>query len=159
MLADWKMESQWHHIANMFRIIVARSVRLRFFIPRMGYDQRVIVRFLCKERVSPEDIHVCLEAQLGGAVHSDRSIGRWCQYVRQGRQDLRDEVWSGRPLINFFDSRILALLDEQPLHSAYSIAEALGSSHSTILSHLRESLGMKTFHLHWIPRELTTSLP
>jgi DNA-binding transcriptional ArsR family regulator len=54
-------------------------------------------------------------------------------------------VQSGRPPINFFDIRILALLEEQPLHSAYSVAEALGVSHSTLLSHLRESLGMKIF--------------
>jgi biotin operon repressor len=40
---------------------------------------------------------------------------------------------------------ILALLDEQPFHSAHSIAEGLGVSHSTILSHLLESLGMEFF--------------
>jgi DNA-binding transcriptional ArsR family regulator len=39
----------------------------------------------------------------------------------------------------------MVLLDEQPLHAAYSIAEALGVSHSTIRSHLRESFGMKFF--------------
>jgi hypothetical protein len=38
------------------------------------------------------------------------------------------------------------------------IAQALDVSDSTILSLLRESLGMKNFHLRWIPHELTTSL-
>jgi hypothetical protein len=37
------------------------------------------------------------------------------------------------------------LLDEQPFHSAYSIAEALADSNSTILSHLREALPPKIF--------------
>jgi hypothetical protein len=50
------------------------------------------------------------------------------------------------------------LLDEQPFHSAYSIAEAPGVSQSTVLSHLRESLGLKILQLYWIPHELTTSL-
>jgi hypothetical protein len=50
------------------------------------------------------------------------------------------------------------LLDERPFHSTYSIAEALGASLLTILSHLRESLGLKIFHLRWIPHELTTNL-
>jgi hypothetical protein len=63
-----------------------------------------------------------------------------------------------RPPIDFLDIQILVLLDGQPFHSAYSIAEALGVSHSTILGHLWESLGMKTFHLSWIPHELTISL-
>jgi predicted HTH transcriptional regulator len=67
-------------------------------------------------------------------------------------------VQSGRPRIDFLDIRILALLDEQPYHSAYLIAEALGVSHLTILSHLRESPDTKVFHLRWIPHDLTTSL-
>jgi hypothetical protein len=47
--------------------------------------------------------------------------------------------------LTFLDIRILALLDEQLFHSAYSIAEALGTSNSTILSDLRESLDMTFF--------------
>jgi DNA-binding Lrp family transcriptional regulator len=58
---------------------------------------------------------------------------------------MHDDVRSRRPPIDFLDIRILALLDEQPFHSVYSIAEALGASHSTILSHLRESHDVKIF--------------
>jgi DNA-binding transcriptional ArsR family regulator len=67
-------------------------------------------------------------------------------------------VRSGRPPIDFLDIRILALLDEWPFHSVYSIAETLGVSHPTIMSHLRESLRMNNFHFRWIPHNLTTSL-
>jgi hypothetical protein len=111
----------------------------------MEYDQRATIRFLCKERVSPEDIHAHLEAQFGDDTDSEQSIQRWCQYVRQGREDLHEEVQSGRPPIDFLDIRILALLDEQPFQSAYSIAETLDVSYSTILNRLRESLGMEKF--------------
>jgi DNA-binding Lrp family transcriptional regulator len=52
-------------------------------------------------------------------------------------------VRSGRPPNDLLDIRILALLAKRPSHSGYSIAEALGISKSTILSYLRESLGMK----------------
>jgi hypothetical protein len=51
---------------------------------------------------------------------------------------LHDEVPSGRPSIDFLDIRILTLLNEQPFHSVYEIAEVLCVSDSTILSHLRE---------------------
>jgi DNA-binding transcriptional ArsR family regulator len=71
---------------------------------------------------------------------------------------LHDEARSGRPPIDFLHIRILALLDEQSFHSAYSIAQALTISHSIILNHLRELFGMKNFHLRWIPHELTTRL-
>jgi hypothetical protein len=83
----------------------------------MEYDQMVIIRFLCKGRVSPQDVHARLEAQFGYATYSEWSVGRWCQYVRQGREDLHAEVQSGGPPIDFLDIRILALLallDEQP---------------------------------------------
>jgi DNA-binding transcriptional ArsR family regulator len=60
--------------------------------------------------------------------------------------------------MNFLDVRILALLKEQRFHSVYSIVEALGVSHLTILKHLRESAGMKNFHLRWVSHELTASL-
>jgi hypothetical protein len=52
----------------------------------------VMVWFLCKEGISPEDIHAYLEAQFGDAIYSERSPWQWPQYVRQGREDLRDEV-------------------------------------------------------------------
>jgi hypothetical protein len=60
-------------------------------------------------------------------------------------------VRSRRPRIDFLDIPILSFLDKQPFHSAYSIAEALNVSHSIIFCHLQESLGMKNFHLRWIP--------
>jgi hypothetical protein len=114
----------------------------------MEPDQRIIIRSLCKEHFSPEDIHAHLEAQFGDATSSGRSVQWWCQYVRRGREDLHDKVRPGRPPIEFLDIGILALLEEQPFHSAYLIAKALSVSHSTILSYLLERLGMKNSHLH-----------
>jgi hypothetical protein len=42
----------------------------------MESGQRVIIRFLCKERVSSEDIHEDLEAQFGDATYNERSVWR-----------------------------------------------------------------------------------
>jgi hypothetical protein len=68
---------------------------------------------------------------------------------------LDDEPRSVRPPIDFFDIQILSSLEKQPFHSAYSLAEILDVSHTTILNHLGDSLGMKLFHLRWIPNQLT----
>jgi hypothetical protein len=124
----------------------------------MECDQRVIIRFLSKKRVSPEDIHARLEAHFGDATYSERSVRRSSQYVQQGREDWHDKVRSGRSQIDFFDIRILALLDEQPFHSPYSIAEALSVAYSTIMSHLQKLRDIQNFHFRWIPHELTTNL-
>jgi hypothetical protein len=71
---------------------------------------------------------------------------------------LGDEPRSGRPPTDFLDIRILACLEKQPFRSACSIAEILNVSHTTILIHLHNALGMKLFHLTWIPHQLTEQL-
>jgi hypothetical protein len=70
----------------------------------MEHNQRIIIRFLCKERVSPEDIHARLETQFGDVPCSDQSVWRWGHYVRQRREDLDDAVQSGKPPIDFLDT-------------------------------------------------------
>jgi hypothetical protein len=64
----------------------------------------------------------------------------------------------GRPALDFVDLKIIAILDRELFHSAYSLAEAIGVSHSTIFRHLQDSLDMKNFHLRWIPHLLTEDL-
>jgi DNA-binding transcriptional ArsR family regulator len=71
---------------------------------------------------------------------------------------LDDEPRSGRPPIDFLDIQILSSLEKHPFHSAYSLAEIVDVSHTTILNHLRDSFGMKLFHSHWIPNQLTEQL-
>jgi hypothetical protein len=41
----------------------------------MESDQRVIMRFLCKERISRENIHAGLKIQFEDASSSERSVG------------------------------------------------------------------------------------
>jgi hypothetical protein len=65
-----------HHysVSNTYRKVGSVAV----FIHRMEYDQKVIIRFLYKKRVSPEDTHARPEAQFGDAPYSERSVRRWC---------------------------------------------------------------------------------
>jgi hypothetical protein len=49
-------------------------------------------------------------------------------------------------------------LEKEPFSSAYSLAEALDVSPVTVLSRLHNSLGMKIFHLRWVPHQLTDVL-
>jgi hypothetical protein len=63
----------------------------------------VIIRFLFKEGVDANDIHTRLLAQFGDEFYSLRSVRRWRQYVRQGRELMRDEPRSGQPPVDFLD--------------------------------------------------------
>jgi hypothetical protein len=113
----------------------------------MELEQRMTIRFLDREHTEPRNIHVRLSGQFGDAAYSLRSVQPWRQYIRQGRALPDDEPRPGRPPIDFLDIQIRSSLEKQPFHSAYSLAEILDISHTTILNHLRESPGMKLFHL------------
>jgi hypothetical protein len=78
--------------------------------------------------------------------------------MRQGRELLDDEPRSGRSPIDFLGIQIRSSFEKQPLHSAYFLVEILDGSRTTILNHLRDLLGMKSFHLRCIPHQLTGQL-
>jgi hypothetical protein len=71
---------------------------------------------------------------------------------------MHDEIRSGRSLLNNLDSKIMAILDKLLFESSHSIAERFTVVQSTVLQHLHESLGCKSFHLLWVPHPLTDDL-
>jgi hypothetical protein len=99
----------------------------------MDFEQRVIIRFLSKEDVDATDIRTKLLAQFGDEAYSLRSVQRWCQDVRQGRELIQDEPGSGRPPVGFLEIEILSNLEKCPFHSAYSLADILKVSRAAIL--------------------------
>jgi hypothetical protein len=123
------------------------SCTFRIPPPHMDFAQRVIIRFLFKKGVKTNQIHMRLLAQSGDESYSLRTVRRWCQYVRRGRELIHDGFRSGRPPVGFLDIQILSNLEKYPFHSAYSLAEILQVSHATILKHLHEAFSMKHFHL------------
>jgi hypothetical protein len=109
---------------------------------RMKYEQRVIIPFLLQEDANADDIHKRLQAQFTNDTHSIRSVRHscQCQFIRQGREDLHDNPRSGRPPIDFTDTKILSALEREPFHSAHSLTEVMGVSYSTVIRHLWDSL-------------------
>jgi hypothetical protein len=82
----------------------------------------------------------------------------WIAEVRFGRQDLHDEIRTGKSPLDDLDAKILAILNKFPFEWTRSIAERLCVSHATVLKHLYVSIGFKSFHLHWVPHLLTDDL-
>jgi hypothetical protein len=50
------------------------------------------------------------------------------------------------------------MLDKSPFESARSIAETVRVAHSTVLLHLHDAIGFRSFHLHWVSYLLTHDL-
>jgi hypothetical protein len=75
-----------------------------------------------------------------------------------GRQNLHDDSRSGRPPIDHLDAKSTVCLEREQFSSADSLAETLDVSPATVLSRLRNLLGMKIFHLGRVPDQLIDNL-
>jgi hypothetical protein len=87
-----------------------------------------------------------------------RTLRYWCQLFTLGRNDLHDKDRPGRPRIDHVDAEILAYLQKESFSSTHSLAPALNLSQSMVLDRLHNSIGMKNWHVCWIPHELTDDL-
>jgi hypothetical protein len=122
------------------------------------YDQRVIIRFLSNEGISAHEITTRLQPQFGEHSSKLRTVQFWVGEVRFARQDLHDEIRNGRPPLDDIDAKILAILNKSPFESMHSISERLGVTPVTVLNHLHLSIGLKSFHLRWVPHLLAEDL-
>jgi hypothetical protein len=93
-----------------------------------------------------------LQAQFGEYAYKLRTVQFWLTEVRIGRQDVHDELRTGRSLCDGLNAKILAILNKYLFESALSIAETLPVGYSTVLLHLHDSLGFRSFHLYWMPQ-------
>lgn len=124
----------------------------------MKDHQRIIIKFLHNEQVDSNEIYTRLQAQFGEDTYSLRSVQRWIQYFRLGRQKIDDEIREGRPPIDHVDANILEELSKNPFHSVRSLCEAINCSSTTIFRHLHDSLQMKFLHFKLVPYHLSQSL-
>jgi hypothetical protein len=114
----------------------------------MEYDQRMIIKILLNEGADTRDITDRLQAQFGEYAYKLRTIQFWITEVGLGRQDLHNEIGTGRLPLDDLDAKILVILDKSPFESARSIVETPCVAHSIVLLHLRDSIGFRSFHLH-----------
>jgi hypothetical protein len=73
---------------------------------RMEYDQRVIIRFLWNDGVDAHEIIHRRQAQFAEHTCQIRTVQFWITEIRIGRQDLHDEIRTGRPPLDCLDIKM-----------------------------------------------------
>jgi hypothetical protein len=124
----------------------------------MDHDQRVIIKFLWNDGAGASQIVARLQKQFVEHAYQLCAVKFWITEIWRDPRDLHDEIRSVRSPLDDLDGKILAILDKSPFESAHSIAKRLLVARSTVLQHLHESLGFRSFHLHWVPHILTDNL-
>jgi hypothetical protein len=120
----------------------------------------MIIKFLLNEKANDHDISDRMQAQFGEHAYAFAMVRFWITEVQLDCQDLHDEIRTRRLPLDDLDAKILAILDKSPFEfkSAHSIAETLCITYSTVLLQLYDSIGFRSFHLHWVPHLLMHEL-
>ena len=119
---------------------------------------RAVIRYLYLKGKTGKEIHGELADIYGSSAPSSTQVKFWVGEFKRGRTSLEDEARSGRPLdatdeemckkvrdLVYFDRRI----------QVEEIAQALGSSHGSVLTILHDRLGMRKLTARLVPKSLS----
>jgi transposase len=106
----------------IFQVWTLKSVNDPF---GMEFDQTMIIKFLWNDGADTRKIVARLQTQFTDHFYHLRTVRFWIAEIRRGRQDLHDEIRSGRPPLDDLDSKIVAILEKLPFESSHSMSERL----------------------------------
>ena len=120
----------------------------------MSLGQRFVIKYLLRKEAKPKDIIAELEKVYGVGAYTSASVYFWIKVIKLGRGYLHTIPSPGKIWEEQIDDLILRELNFDLLITARMISRKTYYAHSTILSHLYDSLHMKNIHLRWIPHQL-----
>ena len=108
--------------------------------------------------IAPMTIHEKLATALGPDAPAYRTVARWAERFREGREDVNDDLRSGRPLseLTYENIEVVRQVITNDPHSTYDdiIAETF-LSHSTIERIIHDHLKLRKVTSRWVPHQLT----
>jgi transposase len=118
-------------------------------------EQRAVIRFLTLKGLKSRDIHASLMSVSGGDELAITTVKKWNKRFREGRTDLFDDPRVGRPLTHDLAEAIRSVLTDRPFTSCKVLCRHFRIGKATCLRILHDALGLKKFHLRWVPHSLT----
>ena len=124
----------------------------------VSIEQRIIIKFLTRERVKPSEIFQRLTAQFGDQTLSRTRVFAWHKEFQEGRERVENEEHDRRPRSSITDENIQAvrdILEDDRRVTVSEIAEQVGVSYGSCQTIITEHLGFRKVCARWVPRLLT----
>jgi len=109
-------------------------------------EQRINIMFLVKLGKNGPEIHQMLQQVYGECALKERTVFKWVQHFREGREDPKDDAKSGRPSTSSGNEnidRVRSLVLSHRRLTVRMIAEELGLGKSSVHTILTEHFDTK----------------
>jgi hypothetical protein len=121
----------------------------------MTLEQRYVIKFFVDEGLPGVQIVDRIQQHYHDEPLSRTQIYYWIKEIKLGRTDLSNIPPPGREPDELLADCIAEAHAADPHLSARKIAQALNISLDSVRRHLTVSLGMKCYHMRWVPHTLT----
>jgi hypothetical protein len=101
-------------------------------------EQQLLIKITRLEGLTSKEIHSKLLLLYGTEALSDSEVGYWRRQFSMGREYVEDSRRTGRPPDYNCDRRIREALEERPIASVRTLAEATGYTPSRVFFVLSE---------------------
>ena len=121
-------------------------------------EQRINIKFLVKLCKNGPEIHQMLQQVYGECARKERTVIKWVQRFREGREDLKDDARSGRPCTSSGNEnidRVCSLVLSDRRLTVRMTAEELCLGKLSVYTILTEHLDMKKVCAKTVPKLLT----
>ena len=125
--------------------------------PRDHVIMRGIAWFYKTLGKSVSDTHGDMKRVYGDGAPTLSTVSNWYGRYEGETPNLDDRPRSGRQKDRDLATHVANVVEEEPHASSRRIAELLGSSKDTVVSVVKDELGLRFFHLKWVPHELSVA--
>ena len=152
----------WSQLSGISAFGACFSERTVGCVGRMERDvltkQRTNIKFFVKLGKNGQEILQMLEMMYGESAMKCRTVYKWVDRFKEGRESVDDDARAARPLTSRVDEniqRVYDLMKADRRITTRMIAEKLGISNSGVQTSLKEDLNMRKLCAKIVPKVLT----